>query len=187
MEGCLAGQNPCATIAVPRAHLPHANWQQSRQAGLAREGHGLPFAVLLCSGAHREVCKCPHTEEPTTGCTHEPVEEVLQDIERLVHACLPAWLEDSRGRMPDCPGFGQGSLCGVWRFGRGQACTKTPLVVDMNRLLPMHGNPRFHSTATDESMNSVIAQTARSVHKLLFAQSVLNKYRLLRLSQGLTY
>ena len=53
-------------------------------------------------------------------------------------------------------------------------------LVEMTKAMPFSGNPAFSSTYNDESLNSVIARIARSVHPKNFTIEVLCKYFLLR-------
>jgi hypothetical protein len=48
----------------------------------------------------------------------------------------------------------------------------------LTRAMPHSGNPRFHSCYADESMNAIIAGTARSVHRGTLAVSLFKKYRI---------
>ena len=64
---------------------------------------------------------------------------------------------------------------------------KFHFMVEMSRLAPWTGNPRFHSTYPDETLNGVIVRQTRWCNSHVFATGVLLKYRVLRMSQGRPY
>ena len=76
----------------------------------------------------------------------------------------------------------------LWRAHTGSTPKpKHHALVDLSRQMHRFGNPSWWSTYSDESLNSMIARLARTVHPAHFALTTLKKYFLQRSLKGLSF